>query len=115
MKTFTINRKKWLRGGFNSKLRNGAGAQCCLGFYLRACGVPASYLGGIETPVDVPGELPAEAQWLSLKDGFSVRNSKETVELMNANDLDRSMPRWKREANIRRLFRTQGIIARFFN
>ena len=64
---FSINRNTWLRGeGAEASrlLRFADKKMCCLGFYLRACGVPTQILLGANTPYAIRGSVPKEAAWL---------------------------------------------------
>lgn len=69
VKSFVIDRKRWLRGGKNgagrladSRLRSKSGQMCCLGFYLEACG--AKSLTNVATPEECKRGLPGQAKWL---------------------------------------------------
>jgi hypothetical protein len=64
----TIRRKKWLRGTNSGLMRNEAGAQCCLGYVARACGIQAPDLSGLGTPSEVIIQLLAEGK--SVPDAF---------------------------------------------
>lgn len=115
-KKFSIRRKDWLRGGKrNSYLRNGSGKMCCLGFYLRACGVPSSKMVLRPSPaslmerhrdVDVP-------RWLAtLEVGNLASDTSVCNELMSVND-DTRLKGPVREAKVAKLFKKRGIAVTF--
>ena len=80
---FTINRTRWYRGngGCGSALLLRGGKMCCLGFYLKSCGIQKKKLLGKETPDDVVSCIPKQAKWLFGK------NKNDTQELMTLNDV----------------------------
>ena len=102
---FTIKRSEWIRGdeGDNSRLFNGSGQKCCLGFYSQACGVSEDDMYDVATPDQLSEpfrqKLPEWAQkWRAMG---PLRN------LIYANDL----PLFKdgqREENFRFKFRTEA-------
>lgn len=115
MKHVEIRRKRWLRGegSRNSFLyRHKDRKMCCLGFYLRSCGLPVKDLTGRKSPFDLPG-VPDEAKWLNLAnllpDGAKWRKTFNVVnKLMRINDTD-DLPEKQREKQISKLFREQGV------
>ena len=72
VRKFTIVRSLWFRGegDDDSKLRRiKDGKQCCLGFYLEACGVKLESLDDIASPMELVSErsikeVPKQARWL---------------------------------------------------
>ena len=80
-----INRKKWIRGEgeiYSYLLRTADYKMCCVGFYLKACGVKSRLLADNSTPTDTPIALPKKAHWLVNKDV----NSASADILYAAND-----------------------------
>jgi len=66
---FTIDRKEWLRGEgvYQSYLlRARDGKRCCVGIYLKACGMSDEELSGVTGANEKPvcDLLPQEAGWL---------------------------------------------------
>lgn len=67
-----IDRETWVRGdSMNAALINNKGQRCCLGFYLRACGVPDEHMREIGDPETMlqrtSAKVPEQAQWLIAK------------------------------------------------
>lgn len=93
MRVVKADRKKWARGrpGINGKARfnlllDGCGNMCCLGIYLRACGVSAEDILGACDPNDMDNSaVPDEAQWL-FKEGNIDGASEDTCGLVLCND-----------------------------
>src|SRR5277367_909081 len=52
VKTFTVDRSKWLRGKGpeDSSLLNQKGKMCCLGFYAEACGLDRKFIRHLKSP-----------------------------------------------------------------
>ena len=98
MHQFTIKRSKWLRNPKKSVLLNGKGSMCCLGFYLKSCGVPKKYLLNVNTPAEITISLPPQCLWLL--NGIDIQEedtkkrktsswdnvSKEVLQLITVND-----------------------------
>jgi hypothetical protein len=107
-KSFTIKRSEWIRGSMNELsqlLSPDSGKMCCLGFYLRSCGMKKRDISDHTEPSDVITPLPKQAQWLSDIPG---RNSDAAKDLINVNDDDTL--KWNtREAEIKELFAQQNI------
>ena len=63
MRTTTIKRDEWARGGKggNSRLLNEYKNLCCLGFDMRACGLADDEISGEAFPSELT-ELPAEGR-----------------------------------------------------
>lgn len=108
VKRFTIKRNEWLRGNPDEgKLLNYEGKMCCLGIYLKACGVPAEDL----EDKDMPSELACEYKlpaWLATEEDELV----PVVKLANKND-EAGLAPAVREKQLRELFKEQGIVVRF--
>lgn len=104
LKSFTISRKKWLRGDPNtaSLLDPKTGKQCCLGIYLLACGVPKDAIYAVLMP-DAVSKTYRLPKWLRTQSGTS------TV-LARDND---SLNEPTREQLITQGFATKGIKVRF--
>jgi|SRR3984957_16017850 len=110
VKSFTIDRNKWLRGEGTSKsslLRSSDGKMCCLGIYLSACGVAKDILKNLATPASIveKNTLPS---WL--KNHYL--NSSIVIDLMNANDKIQ-FAETDRELSIKAGFKQAGIKIRF--
>lgn len=107
-RTIRISREKWLRGkgGYDSYLiRPRDGKQCCLGFYLKACGVAPGILKGKKTPKFLRRtDIPQEAQWLIAGES----NSAATNFLTGCNDSWRRLPNTQEEL-IAKEFRKHGV------
>lgn len=71
IKSFTIDREKWVRGniGGDSKLLNEQGNMCCLGQYLKACGFDDEELKNTPSPEFIARYIKREQTlnnaWLS--------------------------------------------------
>ena len=50
VKSFTVNRRSWLRGTGEGMLLDDQNKKCCLGFYARECGLSAKDIRGLEAP-----------------------------------------------------------------
>ncbi len=87
MKSFTIKRSKWARGRKRemggSQLLNKRGNMCCLGFYLKSCGLPEAVLDNAGVPEEVFNKIPEQAQWLLADNTF---DSTESDNLIDVND-----------------------------
>ena len=107
-KKFTIDRKRWLRGeGSETSYlhRLSDGKQCCLGFYLEACGVKRVDIVGVGSPVRLL-YIPDEAKWLEVNEG---EGSRPLVAANDALVLKAST----RESRITNLFREHGVAVEF--
>lgn len=137
MKEFTIDRSKWDRGKIFEDSRIDAGidestyllhpydgAMCCLGFYLKSCGVPAVYLRDQRGPKNAARpmlsrgrRIPMQMRWLLEDAGLFptssvVDDSELAQKLMNVND-NEDLPSREREKKIAALFAKQGIKVKF--
>jgi hypothetical protein len=119
MREFTISREKWLRGeghqvsflirGFDKK-------QCCLGFYLEACGVSSEILRDLRSPQVLfddgfDDEFPEEASWL-LSGDRTPFNSDDGNALMVVNDTP-DTPGLTREESIAEKFLEHDVLVTF--
>lgn len=120
-----ISRKRWIRGGdgMSYLLRDTDKKMCCLGFYLRSCGVRPSKLTDRESPREVTNAkgdvvMPPNAAWLVTKTGA---DSRTCLALMRINDDDDDDPfaadetkrEAKREAKIARIFAKHDVRVTF--
>jgi len=121
---FVIDRAIWNRGDYfpreTRQLVNKHGHMCCLGIYLRSCGVPRRALH-VGTPMRVR-DLPAKALWLIDQTGVGPVDSSHASLLMEANDFafyalleggDNRRSGWERERRIKQLFAKAGVTVRF--
>jgi hypothetical protein len=108
-KELVISRKKHLRGNGGGKLRNHAGAMCCLGFLARACGIPAKDLVGKDLPSDLSdSDLKNSPVYASLTLRFGDDNSFAN-EAARIND-DEDISRTEREKRLIKLFKNEPQI-----
>jgi hypothetical protein len=107
LKSFTIDRKVWLRGegGQSMLYRPQDSKMCCLGIFMSKCGVPKSALANRGFPEKVAQEYLKQLPPF-LSEFYS------TDPLMITND-ERSLPEETREADITKGFRDVGIKVRF--
>lgn len=132
--SFTIDRSRWARGkpehGTSNWLRCTDGAQCCLGLFLSACGVPDDELTEIGEPNDVAHDrhhmrketLPGRAKWLvccepdpeadEWNDETGFTPSEATCRLIDVND-NETLTEPEREAQVREWFALHGIDVAF--
>lgn len=110
--SFTIPRKRWLRGkgSGESALLCETGKQCCVGIYLSKLGISDEKLLDMSAGEDLD-RLPKQAQWLVERVGPGRGlNSKLANELYWVND----EPKLRgRETKIKKLFAKVGIRVRF--
>lgn len=85
-------------------LRREDGKRCCVGIYLKACGMSDSQLLDLTTADQLVGLLPVEAQWLQ-------RNGVN-LPLYQLND-SVSIIKASREAQIATEFAEHGVIVTF--
>lgn len=119
MKEFTIDRATWLHGDIQrmfgtttegSCLLDGDGNRCCLGFYLKACGVSDRKMLLELGPADVEN-IPKQARWLTRGD-TELTESKIGCQLIRVNDSKKLHPA-TRERKIKELFASQGVTLKF--
>ena len=86
-KEFTIKKEEWGYGGGlgNGMLRDpNTGKMCCLGIYLKACGVPVKDLENKSMPSNLAGyKLP---EWLVLEHDPQTEEEGVASKLADAND-----------------------------
>lgn len=112
IKKFTIDRKIWLRGEGTDKsklLRSSDGKMCCLGIYLKKCGVKPTLLNNLASPRQVGIPIP---NWLLNTRG---ENSMLVDSLMEENDRELVTEKMMnlKEREIRGLFKEAGIKVTF--
>lgn len=121
-----IDRSKWARAYINGpsllKQRERAkggnagahqGAQCCVGIFLSACGVPDDALEGVGVAENVHHPLPKEARWLTTTHGVGYGKRSDVAQaLYTAND-DAKISEETRELIIKETFKKQGVEVEF--
>jgi hypothetical protein len=116
MKSFTVRRKKWARGGINGEaaLLNDEGCMCCLGF--AACQIsriPKTILFDEGEPNGVYKSNSFLTVLEKLEDDSTeVSNNDLANRAMAIND-DTDISDKMREAKLKRLFRKHKIIINF--
>ena len=116
MKTITVNRKKWARGGKNgeSALLNDEGNMCCLGFACNQISrIPKSKLEGVGMPCDVYDKVSFLTEINStfingIGDNLLARTAAEINDDLRITDK-------MREYKLTRLFKSHGYKIRFIN
>ena len=121
IKSFVIDRKIWARGRMldesggskvNSLLRIDD-KMCCLGIYLKACGVPNKDLLQVGDPENLDLPLKMLPKWLLEEvDIEGYENSKLVSDLIDANDAT-SCKEATREVKVAKLFAKTGIKVTF--
>lgn len=110
VRSFVINRGEWLRGSLNSLLLcEGSKKMCCLGIYLKSCGIEDSVLAGAGSPIDIFKAAPLP-RWLISEN--KEWNSRLVSSLIDAND-DEHASEAQREERIIELFAKEGITVTF--
>ena len=107
-----IDRDIWLRGegsGWSYLLREEDSKMCCLGIYLKECGVPSEKLLYMTSPYQLVKIIPPEAGWLL---GSS---SIDTCSLMELNDEKKIEKEDEREEKIAYIFAKHNIEVEFVN
>lgn len=110
MRKLVIDRKVWLRGERASYLlRRHDRKMCCVGIYLKACGVPEEKFKGLAGIISVPEKVkfPEEAEWLRGLDTllyglYAVNDALDLTEI-------------QREAKIVKLFAQRDVEVTFIN
>lgn len=117
VKSFTIDRAKWLSGVygeyFNGSMlyRPEDGRMCCLGFYCEASGIPKKKMANVPMPAELAlGNIPSWLRNLN-DDAFSWSSSDAASDIARMNDDIKK--RTQREAAITRAFAKQGVKVRF--
>jgi hypothetical protein len=108
LKSFTIDRKVWLRGegGRSMLYRPEDSKMCCLGIFMAKCGVPKSVLADHAIPNNL------EQEWLEQLPSF-LSDRRPVDELMSSNDDVHLYSEKAREAAITKGFKDVGIKVRF--
>lgn len=79
----TIDRSRWCRGDENPYLlRESDGRMCCLGFFLRACGLPEDRIKGLAEPQHpfeggAPSAIPGPATFLVVHEEIEADEGEE--------------------------------------
>ena len=82
--SFVVDRETWIRGGVGeSLLRREDGHQCCLGFFLRSCGLLKKDILAAYSPKDLLESSTKKTDFL-FNENYD--NSPQTYSLMEAND-----------------------------
>lgn len=115
---FTINVENWLRGtgeDMSFLHRSQDGKECCVGQYLRACGMPVEAINNIKAGRQIivgrNSALPPQARWLVNREGIW-HDTEDATELYSCND-DQIMSEQFRRKEIVRLFGLNGVQVKF--
>jgi hypothetical protein len=113
----TIPRSTWLRGEGAERsalLRPDDGRMCCLGLYLQACGIPRPVLTGRATAIALVDRGYKVPYWLyqGTPGENAFMNSRAAAALMGINDWSKGTEE-HREAEVKRMFKEQGITVTF--
>lgn len=115
MRVVRAERKTWARGtpgNRSNTLLNEHGDMCCLGIYLRVCGVSDQDLFDKGTPTSVPfGSLPKEAEWLLDPKAGWLTSSSDAGRLFGMND--KSKRQVAPEKKIEAIFAKNGVDFKF--
>ena len=112
--SFVIDRAIWGRGRGDGKgvLLGDDDCRCCVGIYLKACGVPDDVMKGVDTAYKLKFNLPTETAWLK-----SDRFNSTVNKLYGVNDdllTDLNIPKETyRESMVQRLFAEENITVTF--
>lgn len=106
--TLVIDRRIWLRGEAESCLLRRDGKMCCIGIYLKACGIPDTSLVGLGSPFHARNAVVPE--WLLDRESWS--NSHLALILIQSND-DQSLGEAEREERIASYFSSAGVTVVF--
>ena len=107
MHTVVINRKKWLRGEQNSKLRKPNGKKCCIGFLATALGATNRQITNISTLEEICG---SNKRYID----FNMNYSYPLAEAYDTND-DSSINDTVREKKLRTIGKQMGVRFQFIN
>lgn len=124
---FTIDRSRWRTGRYGpaskdvpgvgeSKLFNGQHFQCCLGFYLEACGVDLRNLEDVAAPSQLDGAARAriEAWLIDLESQHNLPEDSTACKiLMSINDGIFSKSDSVREQKVTAKFAEAGVEVEF--
>ena len=115
---FTIDRRVWLRGEpHGSRLYRPADRkQCCVGIYLRACGVSTRALSDQATAAslveDGRAQMPSRAKWL-LSGDYALSWAESSVDGQRLYGMNDSPEETGREERIEAIFARHGEAVRF--
>jgi len=112
IKSFTIDRKIWLRNDtMNSCLfREKDNKLCCLGILGRKCGVPDNEMAGLGEPSDISKEWQDRfPSWLL---GSAAADRKEVYKFISINDNERTTDA-SREKALTEAFAKHNIKVKF--
>jgi len=116
LKSFTIDRSRWLRGSTKHLASNSAlldpkiEAMCCLGFHALACGLTKKQICDVVDPSKLPKyEREKLPLWLFSDSHYKI--SDEAQRLMVTNDHPSTDA--ERETVIKTIFEGHGITVRF--
>lgn len=117
IKSFTIDRKIWLRGVGSEKsmLMDEDGKKCCLGIYGTACGISDVNLLGKRDPAHEGGRIKGFGSWLFKKASNSDYWVSEACRQLMCDNDNVSLIQSRREALIKAGFAKAGIKVRFKN
>ena len=95
-------------------LRAQDGKMCCLGFYMKKCGLTDEQIKGIPDPISLSQnmQIPKKAHWLIGNGGY--KNSKDAMRLMDINDNLESLEEYK-EKSITKIFSKHDVQVKFIN
>ena len=122
MMKLIIDRDIWLRGegsGWSYLLRKEDEKMCCLGIYLKECGVSSEKLLDMTSPCQLVKIIPPEAEWLIDK-SLGI-DSMDTCDLMGFNDRRKKKiekedeKEDEREEKIAHIFAKHNIEVEFVN
>lgn len=110
-----IDREEWLRGDEDhSMLLDNEGKRCCVGIYLKSCGVDDEvmlYTPDVESLVELHHEiLPEPARWMFGEDG----DVPKLIDLYKDNDSG-ELGDCEREQVITEKFAAYGVEVSFVN
>lgn len=115
---FTISRRKWWRGhGADSELLRADGKMCCVGIYLKACGIKPTLLKNVVDASDLAVEnenalVKKIPTWLLNNASGYWQNSDIAFELYAAND-EEEVRGAEKEKAIKNIFATHGVDVTF--
>jgi len=110
-----IERAKWYRGMVGSRLLDGDGQKCCLGFYGLACGLKEKQLLGRGEPCEVRSDLWPDTCVTYLADAEYVARwfqTSWTTKAIQINDDETSSPK-SRERDLIAHFAKVGVDVEF--
>lgn len=115
MKTFVIDRTRWVRGGRggDTRMLNFQGNMCCLGQVARQCGFSADQLYDRSTPVDVVVDADTKPSgFLTRATRYGPKGTRLARAAIIINDAW-GLSDCEREARLSRLFKAHGYALKF--